>query len=525
MTTEEIQNLLRTAIQAAQGGNKAIARHILEQVIDQDPHNELAWIWMASVAETLDERRNCLQKVLAINPKNERAKQALARVDRPAAAPAAPPPSSATPRLEEAPAELRLRRTQDMEREALLKAQTRHRQGGLSPVLFAAVAILAVIMIAAGLILLWDNMQADKESNKTSAPGVVPFPTGQTQVVLFPSPTPFGGTLRTLPPRETLPSTWTPTATWTPTNTPLPTATALPLASYPLLASFRQGDEGEWRLYTLLADGSGATAITLSLPTGIDPGMTLLGVFDAAYSPDGSQIAFTGIVNVTTVEAGTPLPPRQFEEIFVAPAAGGTMRRVTTFEAANTEDVTWSPDGQKLALASDTDGDFDIYVLPVDGGTPIQMTRNAAEDRDPAWSPDGRTIAFSSDQSAPGALEVWRLNTDGSGAKQLTDNVNSSYAPAWSPDGQSIVFLSNRRVNTDLYIMTADGAGERAVIVRDVDTEERDPAWSPDGKWIAFSSNRDRAGYDLYVIQPDGTGLQRLTDGTDGDARFVAWQP
>jgi dipeptidyl aminopeptidase/acylaminoacyl peptidase len=519
LTSEETQNLLRTAIQAAQGGNKAIARHILEQVIDQDPNNELAWIWMASVAETLDERRNCLQKVLAINPKNERAKQALAKVERTAASPAPSAPPSQTPRLEEAPAELRVRRTQDMEREALLKAHARRRQGGLSPVLFAAVAVLAVIMIAAGLILLWDNMQSDKKTTEATA---VPFPTGQTQFALFPTSTPFGGTLRTLPPRETLPSTWTPTATWTPTNTPLPTATALPLASYALIASFRQGDDAQWMLYTLLADGSGMAEVSLRLAAADG---TLAGVFDAAFSPDGSQIAFTGIVSVATSEAGTELPPRQFEEIFIAPAAGGEMRRVTTFEAANTEDVTWSPDGLRIAFASDTDGDFDIYVLPVDGGTPVPMTRNSAEDRDPAWSPDGLTIVFSSDQSAPGALEVWRVSTDGSSTKQLTENVNSSYAPAWSPDGQSIVFLSNRRVNTDLYIMTADGAGERAVLVRDVDSEERDPAWSPDGQWIAFSSNRERAGYDLYVIRPDGTDLQRLTDGTHGDARFVAWQP
>jgi TolB protein len=72
--------------------------------------------------------------------------------------------------------------------------------------------------------------------------------------------------------------------------------------------------------------------------------------------------------------------------------------------------------------------------------------------------------------------------------------------------------------------MTADGTGQRAVLVRDVDAEERDPAWSPDGRWIAFSSNREGPVFDLYLIRPDGTELQRITHG-DGDTRYAAWKP
>jgi hypothetical protein len=80
LASENIQNQIRTAIQAAQSGNKGIARHILEEVVKEAPDSEAAWMWLASVVDTPEERRNCLQRVLAINPDNERAQQALSKL-------------------------------------------------------------------------------------------------------------------------------------------------------------------------------------------------------------------------------------------------------------------------------------------------------------------------------------------------------------------------------------------------------------------------------------------------------------
>ena len=116
------------------------------------------------------------------------------------------------------------------------------------------------------------------------------------------------------------------------------------------------------------------------------------------------------------------------------------------------------------------------------------------------------------------------MDPEGGNLKQLTDDQNSSLAPAWSPDSQWIVFISNRRAYMDLYIIPANGGGARALLVRDVPAEELDPAWSPDGEWIAFSSNREGAIYDLFVIKPDGSELQRVTT-QDGDSRYAAWTP
>ncbi len=393
--------------------------------------------------------------------------------------------------------------------------------------MFTLLSILAVGLIIIGILLLWNSTQSDKTTASATPESPLvpaPLPTYTLQSVGYISPTPFGGELQTQPPRETLPATWTPTATWTPSVTPTMTPEPPPLSSYGLLASAALDGQTNWALLTLNADGSDEQRVMIQLPDDIvsapDHSPALEDALDAAYSPDGTSIAFVAKVSYQSDQDITS----EFEDVFMIGPQGGTAQRITSLFAPNIESLSWSPDGTQLAFASDQNGDYDIYTVSYNGSNLLTVTQNDGEDRYPAWSPDGQTIAFASDLGGPGELEVWRMTPSGSDLKQLTDNDNSSYAPAWSPDGQSIVFISNRRVNNDLYVMTANGDGERALLVRDVPFEEQDPAWSPDGEWIVFSSNRIGPNYDLFVIHPDGSDIQRVTT-SDGDVRYPVWKP
>ncbi|GAB4435353.1 MAG: hypothetical protein Kow00120_02150 [Anaerolineae bacterium] len=75
------KQLLNIGIQAAKAGNKATARVIFQQVLDEDKRNERALLWMASVAETPEERMRYLRAVLKINPKNPTARKYLASLE------------------------------------------------------------------------------------------------------------------------------------------------------------------------------------------------------------------------------------------------------------------------------------------------------------------------------------------------------------------------------------------------------------------------------------------------------------
>ncbi len=68
---------LRQAITLARAGDKTSARKILEALIEQDPQNEMAWIWMTDTTDSPEERRYCLEIALSINPNNVAAKKGL----------------------------------------------------------------------------------------------------------------------------------------------------------------------------------------------------------------------------------------------------------------------------------------------------------------------------------------------------------------------------------------------------------------------------------------------------------------
>jgi len=70
-------------------------------------------------------------------------------------------------------------------------------------------------------------------------------------------------------------------------------------------------------------------------------------------------------------------------------------------------------------------------MMNADGGGQTNLTNNPASDLDPAWSPDGSKIALASDRS--GDFDIYVMNADGSGQTNLTNNPAADTKPAWSP--------------------------------------------------------------------------------------------
>ena len=191
--------------------------------------------------------------------------------------------------------------------------------------------------------------------------------------------------------------------------------------------------------------------------------------------------------------------------------------------------ASWSPDGNKIAFASDRDGDAEIFVMNRDGTGVTQLTHdNDHTDFGPVWSPDGNKIAYERRRIRYAEMDIVVMNADGTGAHQITDYKTTapstmSRMPTWSPDGRMIAFVREPWGvgDTEIFVMNHDGSG--LVQLTNNDDNEWRPNWSPSTNKIAFTGTGDGDG-EIFVMDADGDNIVQITDNEHDDAGPI-WSP
>jgi TolB protein len=177
----------------------------------------------------------------------------------------------------------------------------------------------------------------------------------------------------------------------------------------------------------------------------------------------------------------------------------------------------WSPDATHIAFESEQNGRSDILVMGSDG-TDVRAVASivTADEASPAYSPDGSLIAY--DAELEGNREIYVMGANGAHPVRLTNHPAIDRSPAWSPTGAKIVFMSDRdsRPAFDLYMMNTDGSGVERLTSSGNNWA---PQFSPDGSRVAFHSGRD-----VYVLELATRQLHRLTNEQQGgDGLYPTW--
>ncbi len=158
------------------------------------------------------------------------------------------------------------------------------------------------------------------------------------------------------------------------------------------------------------------------------------------FSPDGHRVAFA---SDRSGEA----------EIWVSDPDGSNAFQLTSMGALDTNCPQWSPDGQLIAFSSIGESEWDIYVVPVTGGKPRRLTSHPAIDLCPTFSRDGEWIYFSSQRT--GEPRIWKMPAAGGEAFQVSPN--QGVRSLESPDGRDLYYLKGSMESPMWRLPTSGG--------------------------------------------------------------------
>jgi Tol biopolymer transport system component/predicted Ser/Thr protein kinase len=272
---------------------------------------------------------------------------------------------------------------------------------------------------------------------------------------------------------------------------------------------------------------------------------------ESAWSPDGSQLA---VVRSTGGVSG---------EIWLVPASGGPARRFSSDTGGVfCHDPVFTYDGRGLVHSSNRAGATNLWLMPLDGKSPVQLTTGPGPDESPgvarngaiafinsrsrealflhgldtakkkqeltthsnflwgpAFSPDSRDVAFSRAE-ADGSWHIWIVGVGGGNPRRLTSGALPEIYPRFTPDGASVIYQTWSPQPDRIWRVPRTG-GPAVPLTPSLTEDDQYGDVSPDGRWLAFARS-ERETSRIYVAPLNGGNANLLTRSP---ATLPRWSP
>ncbi len=186
-----------------------------------------------------------------------------------------------------------------------------------------------------------------------------------------------------------------------------------------------------------------------------------------------------------------------------------------------------SPDGRSLVYMWNGSGHWELYLLPIEGGTPRQLTSGPDSKMFPRFSPDSQRVAYGQDYDGDECFDVHVLDLASGQVKNLmpdTPDEGLNEFLRWSPDGRWIYYASNRDKDFAIFgVSVEDGAVKRMTHHAASDVFA---APSPDGKWLAVQAMVDGQNHAIYLVPTAGGAEIKIGEVHNLlDAEMPEWSP
>ncbi len=246
--------------------------------------------------------------------------------------------------------------------------------------------------------------------------------------------------------------------------------------------------------------------------------------FDPTITPCGRFMVFSSTQHRPTAD------------IYVRPINSQVVTQLTN-SPFNDVMPSVSPCGQRIAFASDRNGNWDIFVMPASGGKAVQLTFEGAHELHPSWSPDGSSLVFCRLGQVSGRWELWVVDLNNTG---MAHHIGFGLFPQWCPTPGTGVNGSDK-----IVFQRSRERGERAFSVWTLDYKQGsavnqtqiaysnysaliNPTWSPDGKFVVYASVPNPSQWPtfhdaepeeaaLHMVDAFGMNHVRLTNGGSVD--------
>ncbi len=240
-----------------------------------------------------------------------------------------------------------------------------------------------------------------------------------------------------------------------------------------------------------------------------------------AISPDGKYIAFEYKGNIwkVSIKGGEAIP--------------------LTLSSYYEYSPVWSPDGKYIAYASDEYGNFDVFIMPAEGGKPTRLTYYSGDEKPWTFTPDGNMVLYSTFfQKDPNGMqfptgwltELYGISIDGKIFKQILSTPAEHVS--FLKDKQRFVYQDIKgvedywrkhhrsSVTRDIWVYDPN-TGKHTKLTK-FDGEDREPVVSPDGQWIYYLTEEFNNTFNVAKMKADGTGEPvQLTSFERHPVRFL----
>ncbi len=242
--------------------------------------------------------------------------------------------------------------------------------------------------------------------------------------------------------------------------------------------------------------------------------------FDPSISRDGQVLVYASTQHRPTAD------------IYMKLVNGRTVTQLTADPAQDVMPAI-SPDGHRIAFASNRTGSWDIFVMSSSGGQAVQVTSDPSQELRPSWSPDGKRLVYCRLGETSGRWEMWVADVD---QPMVSEFIGYGLFPSWCPmagtaeGGRDKILFQRSRERGDraFSVWTVDykpgDTSSPTEVISGTKAAAINPAWSPDGTRIVFAtvpySGSDATNppmqphsTDLCMVGIDGSGRVNLTSG------------